>query len=393
MPDKPSKPTKLCPTCGTRVSEDAARCLVCGTDLTSIDKAAKNPKVVQGSRMPEVTLSLPAILGLFAMFLVIGAGLVYVAMRQATPVVAENAPSETPTITVTVTPTVSPTSEPPTATHTPEPSPTPQSYTIKAGDTCLAIATNFGVSVQSIVLLNDLPASCSPLTEGMTLLIPFPTPTATPPPTGTLPPEQATVAACETIEYTVAEGDTLGKIAAMYAVSKEAIAEWNGLVNELVRFDQTLVIPLCEREPTPGPTPPPPPPPPYGPPALLLPPDGAPFTLADETITLQWSAVGTLRSNEAYAVTIEDVTAQSPKLVEYVTDTKFIVPTSLRPTDGRAHTLRWTVITVRQVDTDEDGRPIWEAAGAPSQPRVFTWVGTGSAPESPSSGPEATPTP
>ena len=50
-PEKPSKPTILCPTCGTRVSEDAARCLVCGTDLTGSEKASRNAKAVQGSHL------------------------------------------------------------------------------------------------------------------------------------------------------------------------------------------------------------------------------------------------------------------------------------------------------------------------------------------------------
>jgi len=46
-------------------------------------------------------------------------------------------------------------------------------------------------------------------------------------------------------------------------------------------------------------------PPPYPPANLLLPPDGAPFDTANSIITLQWASVGTLRENEAYAVTVE----------------------------------------------------------------------------------------
>ena len=62
--DTPSKPSKLCPTCGTLVSEDATRCLVCGTDFADSEKSTKSDKSVQGSRMPQVTLSLPVVLGL-----------------------------------------------------------------------------------------------------------------------------------------------------------------------------------------------------------------------------------------------------------------------------------------------------------------------------------------
>ena len=39
--------------------------------------------------MPEITLSLPAALGLLTLFLAIGAVLVYVALQQTTPVMAD----------------------------------------------------------------------------------------------------------------------------------------------------------------------------------------------------------------------------------------------------------------------------------------------------------------
>ncbi len=384
--EKPSKPTKICPTCGTRVSEDATRCLVCGTDLTSSEGAARSEKAVQGSRMPAITLSLPAAIGLLALFLVIGAVLVYYALQQTGQVVE---PTVTPTVTLTTTPTVTPTPDTPTPTNTALPSPTPQTYTVKAGDFCSSIALAFGVSVQSIVLENpQLSADCSNIFEGQTLQIPQPTPTATPPPTATLSPAEATEAACSKIEYTVQENDTLGSISANYNVPMQAIQDYNGLVNQTVRLGQVLTIPLCERAPTPGPTSTPTPPPPYPAVNLLLPPDGAAFSLVDEVVTLQWASIGTLRSNEAYAVTIEDVTeGQGRKEVAYVTDTKYIVPASFRADASLPHVIRWWVLTVRQTGTDEDGNPIWETAGAVSAPRVFTWTGSGGA------SPAATPTP
>lgn len=329
--------------------------------------------------MPEITVSLPAALGLLALFLTIGAVMVYLALQQNVAVALDTTP--TPTITQTLTPTTSPTPQTPTPTNTPLPTPTPLSYTVQFGDTCGGIAFAFSVSVQSIVLLNNLPADCSNLIEGQQLQIPQPTPTATALPTSTLSPAEATVAACPIDRYTVEENDTLGQISLIYNVPMADIREWNGMVNDVVRFGQVLDIPLCRRnrdanEPTPTPTPPPP----YPPVNLLLPPDGAPFSVVDDTVTLQWASVGTLRENEAYEVTLEDITqGEGRRLVDYVGDTRFIVPESFRPNDTVPHVIRWWVLPVRQTGTDEDGNAVYEPAGAPSEVRVFTWYG-GSAP-------------
>ena len=386
-PEKISKPTKLCPTCGTRVSEDAVRCLVCGTDLSSSEKTTRSTKTVQGSRMPAVTLSLPAALGMLALFLAIGAILVYFALSRTTQPAAALPP--TATVTLTPTGTASPTPVTPTLTFTPEPSPTPFTYIVQDGDLCGAIAFQFKVSIPSIVLLNNLPADCGTLFVGQKLLIPQPTPTPTPQPTATLGAAEATEAACEKVEYTVQNQDTLSSISFNYQVPVEAIKEYNGLVNDVVRFGQQLVIPLCRRNAPAGPTPTPTPPPPYPAPNLLLPPDGAVFMSADDIVTLQWAAVGTLRENEAYAVTIIDVTGgENRSMVDYVTDTKLIVPADFRPTDNLPHAMRWYIVPVRQVGTDTDGNPIWEAAGAASAERVFVWQGLTS-----SGAPVATPAP
>jgi LysM repeat protein len=351
---------------------------VCGANLAvpGSDKPGRPSRAIQGSRMPEITLSMPAALGLLALFLAIGAVLVYLAMDQTSGGQVAEAPP-TPTITLTETPSLTPTPQTPTATNTPEPTVTPLAYTVRLGDTCASIAYAFGVSIQSIVLLNNLPADCSALYENQQLLIPQPTPTAAPPATSTLSPAEATEAACQKLEYTVQENDTLSSISLNYNVPGDAIREYNGMVNDVVRFGQVLVIPLCRRNATPGPSPTPTLPPPYPPVNLLLPPDGSAFGTGNDVITLQWASVGTLRGNEAYAVTVEDVTeGQGRKLVEYVIETKFIVPVTFLPNDSVPHVIRWLVVPVRQAGTDDEGNPIWEAAGAVSASRVFTWFGT-----------------
>jgi LysM repeat protein len=351
--------------------------LVCGTELTA--KAATKSKKAEGrmqaSRMPELTLSLPAALGALALILLIGASSVYfslragIAGRTITEPTAEGSATPTVTITWTATETLLPTDIP---TLTPQP---PFDYTVKSGDTCGGIAAAFTVSVQSIVVLNNLPASCI-ISVGQTLKIPYPTPTPAPPPTAVPNEATQTAQACEKITYTVQANDTLSSISFNYNVPQDAIKFYNGLSTDAVFLGQPLIIPLCERFATPGPTPTATLPPPYPAPSLLLPADGAAFTLANDVVTLQWSSIGTLRESEAYQVTIEDVTSgQGRRRTDYVTDQKYTVPTSFRPNDNLAHVIRWWVTTVRQNGVDEQGQPNYESAGAVSEKRVFTWVG------------------
>jgi LysM repeat protein/ribosomal protein L40E len=376
-PEIDSKKTKICPTCGTRLSENATRCLVCGTELTAraaapVKKAEK--ATLQAGRMPEITLSLPAALGALVVILLIGAAVVFGALRAANRVVDPTA-VPTATNTATVTPTA-------TEVFTLTPSPTvtplpPIDYTVKAGDTCGGIAFTFGVSTTSIIVLNNLDANCTLLRIGQTVKVPYPTPTPPPPPTSTFEPDAATKAACATASYTVQANDTLSSIAANYNVSMADIRAFNNLPTDNVLLGQTLLIPLCARAPDPNqPTATPTPPPPYPAPNLLLPIDGAAFTLAHDIVTLQWASLGVLRDGEAYQVIIEDVTAdQGRRILEYVTDTSFIVPTTFRPNDNVAHIMRWWVVPVRQTGSDEQGQPIWSPAGAASEKRVFTWIG------------------
>ncbi|MCA1899859.1 MAG: LysM peptidoglycan-binding domain-containing protein [Chloroflexi bacterium] len=377
-PETASSKTKICPTCGTRLSENAARCLVCGTEFAAKPEpktVKKAEKSVQASAMPTLTLSLPVAVGILALVMVITAAGAFAALRASAPEgtfdAAETAtPTETPTVTPTATPTLPPT-DIPTPTNIP-----PFEYTVAEGDgTCGFIAAQFKVSVQSIIIENNLPASC-PISVGQVLKIPYPTATPPPPPTNTPLPVDATIQACEKVSIIVQDGDTLSTIAANYAVPPEAIKEFNGKTTDNVFVGETLLIPLCKRAATPGPTPTPTIPPPYPAPNLLLPADGAAFTLANDVVTLQWASVGALRDGEAYQVTVEDITAkQTRRLTDYVTDTKYIVPTSYRPKDNVAHVLRWWITPVRQAGTDNQGQPIWTSAGAASEKHVFTWVG------------------
>ncbi len=382
--DKTNSKTKLCPVCGTRLNDSATRCLVCGTEL-DVKAETKKPAKVRAKRLPEITLSLPAALGLLALFITLGAVVVFLVLQSGPgengePIAVEaGTATASPTVTITPTLTQTPTTAP---TWTPLP---PVDYTVQDGDVCAGIAATFGVSVQSIILENSLSANCE-LFEGQVLKIPQPTPTASPQPSATLSEQEKTEEACDKVFYTVEANDTLSSIANTYNVSMATIKEYNGLLNDTVFEGQNLVIPLCLREPTPGPTPTPTLPPPYPGPNLLLPADGASFASGSDTITLQWAAAGELKPNEAYAISITDLTSEeNTTLVEYVTDTSFIVPASIAPTDEKPHVYRWSVYIARQVGSNDEDEGIWEAAGDLSEERVFSWFGT--------QAPAATPTP
>jgi len=380
MADSSPSTTKICPTCGTRLADNASRCLVCGTELTA-SAEIKQPAAVQANRMPEITLSLPLALGLLAVFIALGAALVFIFLKVTGANPAASAANVTATPSLTPTLTATPTEF---FTSTPVPSDTPEppiEYTVASGDTCTSIALAFNVSTQSIIILNNLPVACNTLVIGQKLKVPHPTPTPLPQATNTLEPAAATLQACDKVYYTVQANDTLSSIAANYAVPMDAIKAYNGLSTDQVYLDMKIIIPLCERAATPGPSPTPTIPPPYPPANLLLPPDGASFTLANDSIILQWASLGTLRDNESYQVTVEDVTdPEGRRLTEYVTDTKFIVPSSFRPKDNTPHVFRWWVTVVRQNGSDDQGQPIWVSGGEKSAQRVFSWQGV--APES-----------
>ncbi len=372
-----SKPeSHICPTCGTKVSESATQCVVCGTELK------EKGGVLTGRQRAQISLSVPVALFFLVLFSLVSAGLTFGAMQ----IIPAGEDEPTPSATASQTPTQTSTPEP-TFTHTPEPTYTPLppiEYTIATGDSCVGLAFFYDVSVRSIIELNNLGVDCL-LSVGTTILVPQPTPTNTPQPTATLSSAEATDAACEKINYTVQANDTLSSIAENYSVSMQGIKEYNGMPSDTVFEGQIMKIPLCERISF-GPTPTPTPPPPHPAPNLLLPQDGAAFTLANDTVTLQWASAGQLREGEFYEVSVEDITDGTGRrrVVDYVTDTKFIVPSNFRPTEASPHVMRWWVTTVRQSGTTAGGDPRYENAGATSIKRSFTWSGAA---------PQATPTP
>ena len=361
----------VCSVCGTRLSENASRCLVCGAQVSGAGSTSKT-RGLDSSGLPEIRLGLPGMIILVLVFLaLVGAivGLLVTSkLSKDADAEAEAESSRTPTATITLTST-------PTLTNTPEPTWTPLppvSHTVAQGQQCLTIALLYNTSVQAIILENKLDANCT-VSEGQVLLVPLPTYTPSPVPSATpeqLPEDERCT---NVMPITVSGSDTLSSIAANYSVTMKDIMDHNGMSNDIVRVGQALEIPLCYRLPTPGPTPTATPVPPYPGPNLLLPRSGAYFPPGEEGVTLQWASVAELYPNELYRVVVKDLTSTDERsLVEYVNDTKFILPSSFRPTDATPHIIQWTVSIARRIN-DDPANPIYEEAGAQSEPRVFIW--------------------
>lgn len=371
---------KSCPICGTRINPDHSRCLVCGANVSSPEKSNKptiNPPIIQGTRMPTVTLSIPLVIILFILIIALGGGMTYTALNLTGGIIE---PTEFLTPTATNPPTASPTIIPPTATSTPEPSPTPLSYTVQPQDTCSEIAYIFKISVQSIILENGLSVDCS-LSVGTILKIPQPTPTATPLATNTPSSQQATIEACQKVYHVVQQNESLSLISLAYEVPMESIIEWSGKSVETVYYGETLTIPLCLRSSVSGSTVTPSAAPDYPAPELLRPRDGEAFTLTNDTITLQWASVSELKENEYYLVSIVDLTAGENDMITIaVKDTKYIVPESMQPNENTPHIFKWTVVPVVQIGVDEAGNPKYRESGPSSQPSYFSWLGTSEQP-------------
>ncbi len=381
MPAPMNKPSassaaapRLCPTCGTRVGAAATKCLVCGADLT-----LKSPSESGGAARvsalgaPRARVPVRPIL-LVLVLLALAAGGYYAYQRffanTAVPIIP-------PRVTGTASPTNSP---PPTFTYTPTPTETPVptdtpqpplDYKVVAGDTCVAIAAAHKVSSQSIILLNHLDPNCN-LSVGRSLLIPLPTPTPTPLPSATLGAAVATQV--QRITYTIHLGDTLAGIAKVYGIRLTDLMSVNGISDpNAITAGQVLVIPV-DLAVTAGPSPTPTAPPPWPAPNLLVPADGQTYNPGDG-VTLQWTAVGTLRSNEYYIVNVEDVTCNCARIFrQATTETKVIVPGAFHHTDNTLHVYRWTVTTGR-LRAGDTALPQYDSAGATSPIRDFVWMG------------------
>lgn len=442
MAEQPPPPAngapRLCPVCGTRVGDAATKCFVCGNDLTksATEEKRRGPRLRflrrDAPKAPEVPAPEPAvppssepdreltpppmprpvlppaattatpppspakarevkpdlssgriavplpILIILIVVMVVVAGLLAFTAAGGVALFQTATPTVTATATTQPTFTPQPTRTPqPTLTPTPLP---PVVHRVVAGETCISIAVLYDVSVQSILELNGFTQSC-PLFEGQEIQVPQPTPTPEPSPTPTIPPLVQTQQAWP--RHVVQPGESLSSIAAFYGIDFGAMAEVNGKLppDYAIVVGEELLVPIDRPVPTAGPTPTPTAPPPYPAPNLLLPADGAAISAVEQTVTLQWTTNVTLRADEFWLVTVEDVTANDARRISDVTTTnRYVVNVDLKPFEASPHVFRWTVVAVRQVGSTVTGAPIYEPAGATSDARTFTWTGIGIVP-------------
>ncbi|RPJ26988.1 MAG: LysM peptidoglycan-binding domain-containing protein [Chloroflexi bacterium] len=123
----------------------------------------------------------------------------------------------------------------------PETTQPPFDYTVVAGDTCASIGMAFGVSIKSIVTLNNLSTDCI-IRVGQVLKIPYPMPA---------PGQSSAYSSAELSAfpiYIVQPDDTLAKIAEMYNVSPKEIMQANSMPDATVVTDSALIIPVTRLE-------------------------------------------------------------------------------------------------------------------------------------------------
>ncbi|MCS7179089.1 MAG: LysM peptidoglycan-binding domain-containing protein [Anaerolineae bacterium] len=349
------------------MSARATTCIICGASLVETPAEAEAPV----SRAPVRHSHWPFWLAAFAT----AALVLWIAYRLLGPLFfPELVPSPTPTVTPTrtATPAATPT---PTATPTETPTPTPlppRAHQVQPNDTLSAIAVRYDTTVEEIIALNP-GLNPDALQIGQVLLIPPARPTPTPSPVpGTVTP---TPTPGDYIIHVVAPGETLISIAQKYGVTVALIRAANPEIpagSDVIRVNQSLIIPRGTPMPTPTPTPnpraTPTPIPPYSPPPLLYPPDGAVFGGPDAVIVLQWASVAILRPNEWYELRI--VPPGMPVFQVRTRTTAYRLPADLFPPPGsQAREFHWEVQVVRETRSG-----VFATASEDGPTRRFLWL-------------------
>ncbi len=410
---------KVCPSCQSHIAPDAGVCPICGHEFTEIEPAAAESAVVEvrsvaplprrrfsPAQLPWGVFGVVAVIAVLALgamlllkdssFLTPAPVVITVTMeaQNTGQAVAQSAsaagtPTALPQATATAT-KVPPTSVPAPPTPTAVP---PVEYTVKSGDTCGGIATQFAVPLSAFLKYNNLDENNCLIRVGDTVKIPPATPTpgpsatlppgvtveptGTPEPTATLPPQ---------VIVQVKSGDTCSDIALRYRISVGTLTQQNGLdSNCTLQIGQVLTLTFATPTPIITPTPivaqTPTPRVGFDAPHLLSPLDGATISQTEDVVTLQWLSVGLLKGDEWYVVQIQPTGAITVPIFETKATSIKITRAILGDQPERSFAWWVQVKQFQGVDAATGARS-YTALSQPSEVRRFTW-----------SQPEATPSP
>lgn len=204
-----------------------------------IDKYRKQQKAARKA---------PLIVGVAAVLLVIGAGvLIFWGLGSGMPSISLfPTKTYTPTITSTATNTATVTPLPtdtPTVTNTPTVTLTPTAsgpfaYTVLEGDTPSGISEKFDVDLMLLLAINNLDTTNPVIKVGDQITIPGPD---TKMPTATALPDN--LRRGSKIDYTIQSGDTLASIAEQFNSTVESIMEENEITDaNTIYIGQKLVV-------------------------------------------------------------------------------------------------------------------------------------------------------
>ncbi len=312
-------------------------------------------------------------------------------------------PTEQPTIVI-VTPSATHTPRPPTATTVPSVTSAFIEYVVQENDSMYYVIQlpqhgyNYEPNVAAtVVALNSNIFNADFLPVGETILIPRPTPIATPAGASATQAILATIgidntsgaplpSGAEVGCYEVAEGDSLVGIAISYDTTLEVLSllnqqiNWFGCAftepsggpdcNPNIQIGQCIHVPRPTPLPTKRPTP-------TGDetatptathmaPRLLYPVDGA--HVAPGNLLLQWVGVSGMTETDEYLIELIDQTSNN-SLQQVSKSNAFWVSKEFVPQDGRIHIMQWRVSIARHNE-----QRVYFYVGAPGIWRTFEWM-------------------
>jgi LysM repeat protein len=273
-------------------------------------------------------------------------------------------------------------------TPTPTPLPTASAsgvirHRVRQGETLLAIATQYSVTVEDIQAANGLTGAL--IRAGDELVIPV-----------TIPADSAAVDSTDgstgstvqsRFEYAVQPGDTIISIANRFGSTVEEILVINNLTNnDFIRPGDILLIPVRDvpaevltstGDPVSGPVsgdgaPPAPAGPVYGEPRPIGPANEEIIPVSD-AVLLRWVSVDLLAPNEWYVLLIYPISGSARSFPSIWTKaTSYRLEPAMAPAAGDNATYAWQVSVVR-VKPGVNNQYALEAASPPSPLRSFTW--------------------